>query len=519
MIGKKIQSAKGSHMKSGAIRNLSGYITNPNNGREKCVISGAENFLCTDLSGQQKEMEALAAMARRGDDPINHYVVSWPAYERPTFEQAAEAVGILVDRMGVSHCQFIWGMHHDTDNAHVHLMLNRIDPITERPVRINHGFDVEALQQAVAWVEHQQGWSVEANKGFSVMEDGQVVKVDRERHPIPPRVRDKERKTGEKSATRLAQEQALPLIKAANSWDALHAGLAKVGMQYFKKGSGAVLQVGDDFVKASDVSKPHASLSQLQKRLGEFQPPKEALQVAARPVEPMPGQNRQLVVDRREAFARRKAAKVALDKQIQDERAALYKQQQERRARDLAGNWKGKGLALNALRSHLAFEQAQEKAALQERHKQARKQFNLDHTIQPLPEHKPVHNLAKGIEQSSERSHDIRDYKPITTGKSVSYVNRHGMVDFIDNGNTVSFTNAQDKASMLAGLQLSQQKFGKTLTLYGSDAFKQQAAKVAVENGITIANPELQGFIKQEREQKRAMQRQQRIGHGSTMGM
>ncbi len=50
MIGKKVQSDKGSHMVAGAIRNLSAYITNPNNGKEKCIASGGENFLCDDLT-------------------------------------------------------------------------------------------------------------------------------------------------------------------------------------------------------------------------------------------------------------------------------------------------------------------------------------------------------------------------------------------------------------------------------------------------------------------------------------
>lgn len=499
MIGKKVQSDKGSHMVAGAIRNLSAYITNPNNGKEKCIASGGENFLCDDLTGRQLEMEALAMMARSGNDPINHYVISWPMDEQPTPEQAQEAIGIIVDHMGISGCQYLWGMHQDTDNVHIHLMVNRIDPITERAVRINHGFDVDALQQAVALVEHKQGWSVEDNKRFAVMDD-QIVQVESERSPVKQKVRDAEHRTGEKSAVRLAQEKALPVIQSANSWDELHAGLAKVGMQYRKKGSGAVIQVGEDLVKASDVSKSHASLSKVQKRLGEYQPPKEDLQIAQRPVEPIAGQTLQSIIDRRAAFAARKAAKAALDKQMQDERSAMFQQQRKRREDTLSGDWKGKGDLLNALRSTMAFEQAKERAELTERHRKLRKQFNAEYAINNPRQYVPVQSIAVGIEQQSQQSHDIRDYKPLTDGKAVSYVNANGMVDFIDNGKVVNFTNTKDDAAVLAGLQLSQQKFGKTLTLYGSDSFKQQAAKVAAENGITIANPELQAFIQQERE-------------------
>ncbi len=76
--------------------------------------------------------------------------------------------------------------------------------------------------------------------------------------------------TGEQSATRRAQEALRGTIKKLSSWEDFHNTLAFHGMKYQKKGSGAVIVVGDVTVKASSVSK-NLTLSKLEKQLGPFQ--------------------------------------------------------------------------------------------------------------------------------------------------------------------------------------------------------------------------------------------------------
>ena len=86
----------------------------------------------------------------------------------------------------------------------------------------------------------------------------------------PPKVVDREHVTGEKSAIRIAQEKGRDIILHARSWRELHEGLAGVGLQLRRKGSGAVVLVGDVAVKASSVSR-HFSLAKLERRLGAFE--------------------------------------------------------------------------------------------------------------------------------------------------------------------------------------------------------------------------------------------------------
>lgn len=62
----------------------------------------------------------------------------------------------------------------------------------------------------------------------------------------------------------------MPILAKANSWAELHANLAAVGLRFERKGSGAVIFVGDVAIKASSVDRAF-SLGNLQKRLGDFE--------------------------------------------------------------------------------------------------------------------------------------------------------------------------------------------------------------------------------------------------------
>lgn len=99
----------------------------------------------------------------------------------------------------------------------------------------------------------------------------------------------REVRRGERSPERVAIEVAGPLIDAAASWPALHAALAREGIAYRRKGSGAVLLVGGVAVKASTYRR--AALGALIGRLGPYRAaPDEATGTAPmRGIEAAPG--------------------------------------------------------------------------------------------------------------------------------------------------------------------------------------------------------------------------------------
>lgn len=293
MIGKKIPNPDHSASKAVRVEGLVSYVLAPESesSTEKCIYVGARGFLTTTAAGQTGEMVALAEDAVRTRDPIEHYVISWREGEQPSPEQIEEAVDILIDEMGLQNHQVIYGLHADTDNVHLHVVVNRVDPDSGRVKKINRGFDVKALHRAVWRIERAQSWMVDDNPNLREDAEGNVVWVKSEdvARPQQPQQRqlDAERRTGVKSAERTATETARPVIGEARTWPELHGALAALGMRYEKVRNGAVVFVGTVPVKASRVSR-QATLRSLESRLGRYQPADPSLEPVIRPKDAAP---------------------------------------------------------------------------------------------------------------------------------------------------------------------------------------------------------------------------------------
>ncbi|MEH3160065.1 MAG: hypothetical protein PGN08_14770 [Sphingomonas taxi] len=118
--------------------------------------------------------------------------------------------------------------------------------------------------------------------GRVVMSAGAAARVDADLKPISQKAAAFETRTGYRSAQRIAQEEAVPLIRAARSWDTLHRSLAEVGISYDTIGTnGVILSVGNEKVRASAVDRSITCV-RLEKRLGDFVPRAAAVEIAAR---------------------------------------------------------------------------------------------------------------------------------------------------------------------------------------------------------------------------------------------
>ena len=180
---------------------------------------------------------------------------------------------MFLAEMGLGEHQAIYALHRDTHNWHVHIAVNRVHPTTEKVVTVNNGFDLEIAHRAIARIEQSQGWEREARGLYAVGTDGRVERLrpreQSERQPSD-RARDLEERTGQRSAERIAIEEAATIIRQARSWRELHTALAAQGMRYEKKGSGALLWIGEQPVKASTAGRD-CSMAALRGRLGDFE--------------------------------------------------------------------------------------------------------------------------------------------------------------------------------------------------------------------------------------------------------
>ena len=289
MIAKLVRNPKKSATKAQRISSLLAYIANPatTDEREKCTAYLTRGFLAATNAGQAIEMTALAEAAPRSADPIAHHVFSWGPDERPTHEQLDELLDIFVDELDrcdrpkglrpdhtFADHQVALAMHEDTDNCHAHVVISRVDPATERAIKVP--FPVEVGQRVAARVEHAQGWQPENGKRWRVTDAGDVVRTARGARNAPKRPTQRdlrtERQTGQPSATRIAIDRALPGIARAKTWERLHSYLDHHGMTYVRSGPGAVVMIGDVPVKTSRIDTA-AGLEALVKRLGPFEPP------------------------------------------------------------------------------------------------------------------------------------------------------------------------------------------------------------------------------------------------------
>ena len=529
MIVKKIARNKSQNKASG-VKNLIDYIEGPDLAKEKLLHSGGLNFISDTHDGRIAEMTALALESPGSAAPINHYVLSWQEGEKPTPKQAEEAARLFLAEMGWAGHQCVYALHADTDNIHLHIAVNRVSPMTQKIVRCNNNFDIEQAHKAVARIEHTQGWRHERNSRYRVNENGEIERnqSDAKQQARPKqKAADYEHHSGEKSVQRMAQEALPKILKEAQTWQEFHKALAKEGLRYEKKGSGALIWLGDTSIKASNGHRD-ASLSKLQKRFGEYQPADTSINITQRPPEPLhqtqqnSGWNRYIEA-RKQYYAEKKQAYEELKRRLDAERKALYAQQRERRKRLFNGDWRGRGAALTALKSITAAEQAAERAILRE--KQEAERQALRHRFGRFVSYEEWLRVERGEEEARkwryrarhDEEHqlilsgtpaktlerDIRRFRHTVKGNEVHYKRiEDDKTSFIDYGQKIVLTNNQGDA-VLAMLQLAEAKWPKGFEIQGSEQFKQQCIELAAKHHFKITNPELQDALRQAKEQGR----------------
>jgi hypothetical protein len=203
---------------------------------------------CLFQSTAWREMLAVADMNVRVKDPLYHAVVSWPEDERPTDQQAFAAARQAMKAIGMENHQYVAAVHRDTDNTHVHLMVNRVHPETYKAVYPDRDFF--KLDKCMREVEIEQGWkhdrgpyAVHERDGRRVVdwaketpEQWRAEQREQQRVKQPTKAKDMERHTGNESLHTYAQGQPQKDAQAAlkqpgATWQDLHKSLAAHGLE------------------------------------------------------------------------------------------------------------------------------------------------------------------------------------------------------------------------------------------------------------------------------------------------
>lgn len=251
-------------------------------------VSTKTNCLSDETAAH--EMRAVADANGRVKDPVYHVVLSWRAGENPTDEQMFSAGDHAMKAVGMDGHQYLFAVHRDTDNAHLHMMVNRVHHETGKAVYPDRDF--YKLDYAMRELEIAQGWQPDKGPNVTVERNGNIF-IERANNQVkqqekqPTKARDMEVSTGGESLFSYARGEPRKAIVAAlkrddMNWQGLHDEMGRHGLEIRPKGQGfAVYSRADDGqtpIKASDM---HESLSKarLEKRLGAFVEPIRAVKI------------------------------------------------------------------------------------------------------------------------------------------------------------------------------------------------------------------------------------------------
>ena len=155
-----------------SFRDLSSYLFTGNLGKpdpDRVEWCETLNCHCSDPSQAWAEMawtyqhaDALKAAsgARRGgqknEHPVWHVSLNWRDDQKPTREQMIIAARSVMEKFGLQEHQALIVSHGDTDHAHVHLMVNTVNPFTGKTVDVSRASQYRLSAWASAY-ERENG--------------------------------------------------------------------------------------------------------------------------------------------------------------------------------------------------------------------------------------------------------------------------------------------------------------------------------------------------------------------------
>lgn len=232
---------------------LTGYAQriSERNGSSWTSLCGVMGWLSSDtfIAGvaspntARQEMERFAMSSKRGGNPIEHLVFSWPAEERLENEAMLAATNAALEKAGFPlDCPRVFAVHNDTDNLHVHAVVSRYRPAVDQVW--SRGRLIDALHKACRQVEQEFGL-LHDNGNYVVTEDGEIVPRRYNQALLTAQASRFEHITGRDSLERYVRSRRTEIeitLSESRDWDDFHELLAcRFGLGIKRHGAGYVL--------------------------------------------------------------------------------------------------------------------------------------------------------------------------------------------------------------------------------------------------------------------------------------
>ncbi len=196
---------------------------------------------------------------RARGDKTYHLLVSFAPGETPAEAVLKDIENRICDGLGFSGHQRLSCVHHDTDNTHIHIAINKIHPT--RGTMHEPFLAYKKIGELCTILEAEHGL--------------QSVNHKKKRGISEGRATDMEKHSGIESLVSWIKSKCLSDLIESVSWKDLHRNMAENGLKIKLRGNGLVVQALDGTtVKASTLSRD-LSKKNLESRFGLFTPPAE----------------------------------------------------------------------------------------------------------------------------------------------------------------------------------------------------------------------------------------------------
>ncbi|MBC6961158.1 MAG: relaxase [Nitrosomonas sp.] len=475
------------------------YIVDPQNKTERIGLVRAVNCYSDRPDCVVAEVLNTQQMNKRAtSDKTYHLVVSFRD-DKLTEDILQKIEDQLCDGIGFGEHQRISVVHHDTDHLHMHIAINKIHPVS---FTINNPhYDYKVIGELCEKLELEYGLTPDNHETIKRGAQGRSSNI--------------EFKAGSVSLIGWVQQECLTQMQSATSWTELHQVLNDHGLELQERGNGFVFVSSNGVgVKASSVDRS-LSKPNLVKKLGDYIKSDYAKKI-------------------KKEFTKQYKQKPLRSKIDTSKLYAQYKKEQNEAATQGAANWK-----LLRDKKNKSIDSAKTKAKLKRLVIKSVTAGNLSKKLMYASVYSELKTRVDAINkdykesyQASKTKHKRMDWlswlvKESTLGNNEALEILRSRKDYSSTDNNVSGTQKTEDSEknndfietitrtgtiicnigssairdggnrliVLAGsakekildvLQEAIKKYGKKLTINGSDSFREEVVQVAVVGNLDI---------------------------------
>ncbi|WP_017879689.1 TraI/MobA(P) family conjugative relaxase [Janthinobacterium sp. CG3] len=474
------------------------YMTDPQNKNER-----VGTVTVTNCKSEQAEIAMLEVLntqiqnKRSEADKTYHLMVSFRHGELPDDATLKAIEERICATLGFAEHQRISAVHHDTDNVHIHIAINKIHPTR---YTINEPYNAyHTLAKLCEKLESDCG--LEKDNHTPTKGRGENRAADMERHS------DVESLLG--WIKRECQDQ----IRSAQSWSSLHEVMRDHGLEIREHANGLIISAENGIsVKASSVHREFSKKG-LEGRLGSFTKSQAAaMGTPKKRYEKKPMRSKANTVELHARY--KQAQQTATASRATEWSKAIARKNRliedakrtgrlKRAAIKISGSpGIGKKVMYAATRKTLRDDIAainkeymKERQAIYEKYQRLawadwlRKEATVgdQEALEALRSREASTGLrgntvaGKGAQKAgaAPSQHDS-----ITKRGTIIY--KVGASAVRDDGDKLNVSRGADDAALLAALRMAAERYGNTITVNGAAAFKEQIARVAAAANLPI---------------------------------